>query len=559
MKLELKFYSGVAGLAILIAGNAFAQPASFDNSSASVEEATRALKQLEGASETNQKSKPEKAARPASSDPATASVEEAERALKQLKDGGSDTNQKQKTNKLANSGSSPAIVRKRLPPAPCNLSGNTNFFLIGNTGICAAIHGSATGFMGKDGATSDVAFTSQRLPSMRRGLDGKLMLSASTPMLYYYNNPLVANQTAQPYAGMDSMLNFLAFRDTDYGTVSAFVNARLYARTATDYSGTNRITLNQIEGNYWRGATDQAWVQFEGLRVGIQPSLFSFSRTGYTYMPGYQSYLNTPGVSYTKRFDNIFPSLVRNLGASLSVAVEDPRMRRYQDGVLARYNYTQYPDIVGQARIGTPAFLIHVSGAMHQIRDVAAYTYTGPSAQRNSTWGWAASVAGEYRWKWSNFFGKRAGETYGKAMVAVAGSQGALAYLGIPYMALDYVSDSYGALQRSSGQSLLASYEHLWTPLFKTAVTGAVFQTFMQSAPEDLGLMARLPAFGFSNQVRGQRVAGNAEYWMGDGWALGVDVGYTWTTVNGQYSMGGRGKPIVADFPNGMTYMRKAF
>ena len=75
-----------------------------------------------------------------------------------------------------------------------------------------------------------------------------------------------------------------------------FINAGLFARTVKNYEGETRITLNQINGHYWRGAFDQAWVQFGGLRVGLQPSLFSFSRTGYTFMPGYASYMTTPAV-----------------------------------------------------------------------------------------------------------------------------------------------------------------------------------------------------------------------------------------------------------------------
>jgi hypothetical protein len=506
------------------AGSALAQPATYDDdASAAVAEATRLLDQLNKPLDSAGKRKPK------------AAVEA------------------QKAAPLATPRMAPQVA------SGCNLNGNPNFFTIGDTGFCGAFHGLFTGFLGKDFAQNDVGFTSQRLPAMRIGNYGQKTLTPAVPMLYYYDNPLVANQTKGVYVGTDSMVNFLAFRNTEYGTLSMFINARIYARTETNYWGENRITVNQIDGNYWRGATDQAWIQFEGLRFGLQPSLFSFSRTGYTYMPGYQSYMTTPAVSYTKRFDNILPAFVNNLGASLSVSAEDSRMRRYSDGVLAYYNYSQYPDFVGQARIGTPSFLLHMSGAMHQIRDVGAYTYTGVYANRTSTWGWAAQIAGEYRWKWSNVLGEAGGNMYGKAMVSVAASQGALAYLGIPYMALDYVSGSYGQLKRSSGQSFLASYEHLWTPVFKTSVTGAAFQTFMGSLPEDLGLMVGMPAMGFQNQVRGQRLAANAEYWLGDGWALGLDGGYTWTRAEGQYTMGGLTTPVLANFPNVLSYMRKAF
>ena len=361
---------------------------------------------------------------------------------------------------------------------PCNLNGNTQFFQIPYIGFCGAVHGSFTGFLGKDFATEDIAFTTQRLPAYRYGWSG-LGLSAAVPMLYYWKNPLVGKTTSGAYTGTYSMVNFLAFRNTDYGTISVFINAGLFARTVKNYEGETRITLNQINGHYWRGAFDQAWVQFGGLRVGLQPSLFSFSRTGYTFMPGYASYMTTPAVSYTHRIENInvLPGLLPRLGASISVSAEDPTLRRYPDGVLSRYPTGMgYPDFVAQLRVGAPAFVVHASGAMHEIRDVSANAYNS-FMPKYSTWGWAAQLAGEYRWKWSGLIGPIGGEMYGKAMLSATATQGALSYLGMPYMSIDYVSSSTGTIQRSSGQSFMGSYEHLWTPVFKTSITGAAFQS----------------------------------------------------------------------------------
>ncbi|MFZ3181258.1 MAG: hypothetical protein WA156_13865 [Methylocystis silviterrae] len=136
-----------------------------------------------------------------------------------------------------------------------------------------------------------------------------------------------------------------------------FINAGVFARTVKNYEGETRITLNQINGHYWRGAFDQAWVQFGGLRVGLQPSLFSFSRTGYTFMPGYASYMTTPAVSYTHRIENInvLPGLLPRLGASISVSAEDPTLRRYPDGVLSRYPTGMgYPDFVAHCALAHP-------------------------------------------------------------------------------------------------------------------------------------------------------------------------------------------------------------
>ena len=185
-----------------------------------------------------------------------------------------------------------------------------------------------------------------------------------------------------------------------------------------------------------------------------------------------------------------------------------------------------YPDFVAQLRVGAPAFVVHASGAMHEIRDVSANAYN-TFMPKYSTWGWAAQLAGEYRWKWSGLVGPIGGEMYGKAMLSATATQGALSYLGIPYMSIDYVSSSTGTIQRSSGQALMGSYEHLGTPVFKTSITGAAFQAYMGSAPEFLGFGN--VAFGFNTQVRGQRVVGNAEYWAGEGWAFGLEGGWTWS------------------------------
>ena len=132
--------AGIAG-----ASAARAQPASFDKGvDASILEATRAIEELNAASKTRVKEK-----RPANQQAAKAAPR-------------------------------PAFKMT----GPCNLNGNTQFFQIPYIGFCGAVHGSFTGFLGKDFATEDIAFTTQRLPAYRYGWSG-LGLSAAVPMLYY--------------------------------------------------------------------------------------------------------------------------------------------------------------------------------------------------------------------------------------------------------------------------------------------------------------------------------------------------------------------------------------
>jgi len=436
------------------------------------------------------------------------------------------------------------------PAAPqCVLNGvSVGFFAIGETGFCGTVHGQVMEFLGKDFATSDVGFVTQRLPSLRSA-PGGLTLETAAPILFYYNKD-VSYQTFGLYPGTDSMVNFLTFRETDLGTLSTFVNARLVGRLERDSYG-QYFSFSQIDGSAWMGAADQAWVQLAGLRVGIQPSLFGFSRVGYAVTPGYSSILTTPAISYTQRFDHIMGS---PYSASLSISAEDPSRREYADGMLARYASPRAPDIVGQTRVGMPGILIHFSGVLHQIRDESADLCC--NAPIVSTHGWAASVGGEVRWKWSQLIGDLGGDFYGKVMVSAAGGQGALGYLGIPFMGLDYVASSTGVIQRSPGESLIVSYEHLWMPTLKSSLTFSWFQTYLQSAPETI--LPWAPPLGFETSVRGSRLQASLETMPAPGLTLGLESAYTWSDANGQYN-NLPAAPVVVGFPNLVAYIKKAF
>ena len=58
------------------------------------------------------------------------------------------------------------------------------------------------------------------------------------------------------------------------------------------------------------------------------------------------------------------------------------------------------PDVVAQARFGSPNVLLHIGGALHQIHDVAAWDCC--YSPEHTLWGAAATAGGEYRFKWSN-------------------------------------------------------------------------------------------------------------------------------------------------------------
>ena len=143
------------------------------------------------------------------------------------------------------------------------------------------------------------------------------------------------------------------------------------------------------------------------------------------------------------------------------------------DGVLANYGRTYRPDVVAQARFGTPNLLLHVGGALHEIHDVAAWDCCYSPDHTLS--GAAATAGGEYRVKWSDVFGSAAGDTYGRFLLQGALARGAIGYLGIPFFATDYVVNGDGDLKETKGYSAVASYEHLWTPTVKSSITYSIF------------------------------------------------------------------------------------
>ena len=427
------------------------------------------------------------------------------------------------------------------PTADCGVYGS-KFFKLGDSGFCGKAGYDVMVFGAKDFAQSDIGLISQRLPSFE--------YAAGIPMLYYADRSF-AQQTYYPRLGVDAQANFMAVRQTDFGALVGFVNIRAAGEFETpQYGGLAYEPSNAVNGSILQGLVDQAWVRLGGLEVGVQPSMFGFARWGYSIMPGYSSLVNTPAVSYTYRVDNVAGS---NNSVSASFALEDPSRREMDDGVLASYAPTRAPDIVAQARFGSPTVLVHVGGALHQIRDEAAADCCG--SPENSMWGEAATIGGEYRVKWSDVFGPAAGDTYGRFLLQGAVARGAIGYLGIPFFATDYVADADGDLRATTGYSAVASYEHLWTTTLKSSLTYSLFGTSETSGAE---LLAPDEPMWFDVKIRGSLLQGGIEDMVQPGLTIGVEGGYTWTTATGNYA-GASSAPLSVGFANLAAYVRKVF
>ncbi|MGD0187954.1 MAG: porin [Roseiarcus sp.] len=426
--------------------------------------------------------------------------------------------------------------------ADCSGAYGSKFFQLGDTGFCGKAGYDVMGFVAKDFAAWDIAMVGQRLPSMT--------YAAGVPVLFYYNRNFGA-QTFYPYPGVDAQVNFMAARQTEAGPLVAFVNLRLAGQfQSTLDGGLSYVPNNAVNGSVLEGLVDQAWVRLGGLEAGIQPSMFGFARWGYSITPGYSSLVDTPAISYTYRVDNIGST---GNAASASVAVEDPSRRDMADGVLARYAAARSPDFVAQARFGTPSLLLHVGGALHEIRDEAAADCC--SSPVNSMWGEAATVGGEYRIKWSDLFGGAAGDMYGRLMIQAAAARGTIGYLGIPFFATDYVADADGAIHPTVGYSGIASYEHLWTPTLKSTLTYSIFDTSETSGVEDLA--PGVPMW-FDVRVRGSQLQAGVEDMLQPDLMVGAEAGYTWTTASGSYA-GASAASLQVGYPTVAVYLRKVF
>jgi hypothetical protein len=368
------------------------------------------------------------------------------------------------------------------------------------------------------------------------------------PILYYYDKSF-ASQTNIPYPGVDAQVNFVAMRQTDYGALIAYVNLRAAGQLQDNaYGDLAYVANNSVNGSALQGLIDQAWVRLGGLEVGVQPSMFGFARWGYSISPGYSSLVNTPAVSYTYRDDNIDGS---NKSVSASIALEDPSRREMADGVLANYGATYWPDVVAQARFGTPNVLLHVGAALHEIHDVAAADCC--LSPEHTLWGAALTAGGEYRFKWSDMFGPAAGDAYGRLLMQVAAARGAIGYLGIPFFATDYVAGGDGAIDLATGYSAVVSYEHLWTTTLKSSLTYSLFETSQASETE---FLAPNVPMSFDVKMRGALLQGGIEDMLQPGLTVGAEAGYTWTTATGNYA-GSSSAPLSVGFPNVAAYVRK--
>jgi hypothetical protein len=231
------------------------------------------------------------------------------------------------------------------------------------------------------------------------------------------------------------------------------------------------------------------------------------------------------------------------------------------EGVLARPNRPDAPDLVGMLRYATPSTLFHLSGALHHAEDHVMKDFTGGSPATVRGWAWSAGL--ESRVRWDQFVGAWGAGMYGRLGMTVAYTQGAIGYLGIPFFATDYVIGGDGTYHRSKGWSALISYEHMLARNVKLNLNASYFSVSMQSSPEQVipeldPHVQPLPGLYFDVDVRGSVLQAGVEYMPMPNLTLGVESGYTITEAEGRY-VGVQGEKERVGFPHVGVYVRRAF
>lgn len=418
------------------------------------------------------------------------------------------------------------------------------FFAVGEGGLCGMVGAVVQVHSTKEFTDRDLFLIGQRIPTL-------FNKGAGVPIVYY-NNEDIRWQTKYPTLGTISSAFLMLQGQSDVGLFRSMVRLKVDANTHFDNDGDPSFTFHKVDDSYYLGALDEAWLQWNGLKVGVQPSMFGFNRLPSVITPGYTSIITTLAASYTHVVGN---------NMSLSVAVEDPDKRFMGEGVLARPNRPDRPDLVGMMRYATPSTLFHLSGALHHAEDHVTKDFAGGSVATVRGWAWSAGL--QSRVNWEDFIGAYGAGKLGRFGLTIAYTQGAIGYLGIPLFATDYIVGSDGSFHRSRGWSALASYEHMLARNVKLSLNASYFSVAMQSAPEQIipeldPDMPAMPGLNFEVDVRGAVLQAGVEYMPRPNLTIGLESGYTYTEAEGRY-VGVQGDKERIGFPHVGVYVRRSF
>src|SRR5690606_13989479 len=249
---------------------------------------------------------------------------------------------------------------------------------------CAFAGGVVMGYVFKEFTDVDIGMIGQRIPVP--------YLGAGLPMAYYFKKD-VSPQTEKIGFGALAMADLMLVSKSRAGLFRGYIRASFDGRSEYDDDGKLGLSLPKIDDSYYYGAINEAWVQFNGLKVGIQPSLFGFNRVPSILNPTYTSEITTAAASFTIGYAPNF---------SISVSAEDGGRRNYSEGILSRErSELDKPDWVGLVRYAKGHSLYHFSVARHKATDTVMRDFIGGEATDVS--GWAAAAGFQTKIDWSKY------------------------------------------------------------------------------------------------------------------------------------------------------------
>lgn len=398
------------------------------------------------------------------------------------------------------------------------------------------------GYAFKELTDHDIGMVGQRIPVP--------YLGAGLPMVYYHDKDVRA-QTDRLGFGVLASADLMLVAKSEAGLFRGYVRASFDGRSQYDDDGDLSISLPKIDNSYYYGALNEAWLQFNGLKVGIQPSLFGFNRVPSILNPAYTSEITTAAVSFTIGYAPNF---------SVSISAEDGGRRNYSEGILSRESSRlRKPDWIGLVRYARGNSLYHFSAARHEATDSVMRDFAG--GEKKPVSGWAAAAGFQTKIEWDKYFGEAFARNPGRLSITAAATEGAVGYLGIPFFAPDYVVSASGEVERTTGWSAVAAYEHILAPKWKSTLSYSYFSVNMESPVE-----AIIPAdfnipsgtFNFDVTVTGSVLQAGLEHILAPGVTAGFEVGYTWTEAKGRYA-GYKARDLDVAYPHVGFYLRRSF
>lgn len=379
------------------------------------------------------------------------------------------------------------------------------------------------------------------------GTDSCLRISARMRLDIRYLEPTVRDQDAFG-TRVRGRVNFDNRTQTSYGLLRTYIRYEFDRDSGTPFTDTGAITTNP--------KLEQAFVQFGGLTAGKATSFFSNVDLP-TLFYGTLRFDDTAEVAllaYTYSFGN---------GFSATLSLEDPISRRLLNtdvgyygnspalyGTSGAYALTtggaRMPDLVGNVRYMGEWGGVQLSGALHQVRDLAFNAYGVPPAAggalldprlplyADTEYGFAAMLSGYVKLPMIG-----AGDV---AWLTVSYADGALAYINGGQEAPSYTSvlsanplrepwaDGFvsaltGDIKTLKAWSVAGEFIHYWSPNWRSSVFGSYAKINVPGGATvfDAGTFTVRGLDDF-NELR---LGANTQWLPVEGMQIGVEVAYT--------------------------------